>query len=256
MLNGGFIGQVSGVLFDKDGTLLNSEAYLFSLAKKRIYKAVEVFMQLQSSESEIEKLKSLLHEIYGVKGENLSPSGCLAIASRQDNLLSTATVFCLLGKDWPLSMSLANKVFSSADVIENQKKYVLNKQTILPGALNFLNKLKGANVTIGLISNDTCSGIQKFLHNHNLQETISSFWSADHFPKKPDPFAVEGLCKELGIEAKQCALIGDADSDIEMANAAGIGISLGYLGGWTQPPKLNSQPHLIKHWDDLSLEEP
>ena len=39
---------------------------------------------------------------------------------------------------------------------------------------------------------------------------------------KPDPGDVRGLCKQLNLDPSQCALSGDADSDLLMARRAGI----------------------------------
>ena len=45
-LNSINIGEVSGVLFDKDGTLSNSEEHLLMLAKARINTAIKKFSYL------------------------------------------------------------------------------------------------------------------------------------------------------------------------------------------------------------------
>ena len=55
----------------------------------------------------------------------------------------------------------------------------------------------------------------------------------------------------MGLAPAHCALIGDADSDLQMARQAGIGLSLGYMAGWNQPPKLTNYHYLIHHWNDL-----
>ncbi|MFZ9462522.1 MAG: HAD hydrolase-like protein, partial [Vulcanococcus sp.] len=71
----------------------------------------------------------------------------------------------------------------------------------------------------------------------------------------PDPGAVHGLCAELGLVAQRCALIGDANSDLRMAVAAGIPHqrALGYTAAWSSPPPL-AEPHpLVHHWSELAL---
>ncbi len=45
----------------------------------------------------------------------LDPGGTLAVASRQDNIASTATVFCLMGCSWPQALSLAHTCFDAVD---------------------------------------------------------------------------------------------------------------------------------------------
>jgi phosphoglycolate phosphatase len=110
-------------------------------------------------------------------------------------------------------------------------------------------------VVCAVISNDDRAGIEQFLASHGLGPYFQGLWSAEHRPRKPDPAAVHGLCAELGVAASRCALIGDANSDLRMAVAAGIPhpLALGYTAAWSTPPSL-AEPHpLVHHWDELSL---
>ena len=108
-------------------------------------------------------------------------------------------------------------------------------------------------MVIGVISNDQPAGIERFLRAHQLQHHIRGIWSADHQPAKPDPGAVHGFCRQLGVEPAACALIGDADSDLAMAQAAGVAVALGYLSGWLTPPPLEAHYPRIHHWSELTV---
>ena len=60
-----------------------------------------------------------------------------------------------------------------------------------------------------------------------------------------------------GVAVTRCALIGDANSDLRMAVAAGIPHqrSLGYTAAWSTTPAL-AEPHpRIHHWSELSIGE-
>ena len=84
---------------------------------------------------------------------------------------------------------------------------------------------------------------------------LAGLWEAGNRPGKPDPADVHGLCADLGLQAWGCALIGDANSDLRMAVAAGIPhqLALGYTAAWSTPPPL-AEPHPRVHqWRDLSL---
>ena len=248
-LEGKPIGAVKGVLFDKDGTLSNSEDHLIALAKSRIKKAVDLFEAEHASLFKISTLKDLLAKAYGISHLGLSPEGTIAIGSRNHNLISTATVISLLGENWPRSMEMANEIFLYVDGLAE----IQIDRVLLPGVLEILQKLRDKGVICALISNDTSEGIQKFLSINNLIDIFHAFWSADNQPPKPDPFAVKGLCNVLGLQPQECALIGDADSDLRMARQAGIEIAMGYIAGWRSPPQLTQHNHLLKHWDELSV---
>ena len=104
-----------------------------------------------------------------------------------------------------------------------------------------------------MISNDTRSGIEEFLAHHQLGAGIAGIWSADDHPRKPDPQAVLELCNRLGLPPQRCALVGDAETDLQMALEAGIGGVIGFTGGWKSAPKLPSAQHLLHSWDHLSV---
>jgi phosphoglycolate phosphatase len=66
---------------------------------------------------------------------------------------------------------------------------------------------------------------------------------------------VHGVCDQLGVTPARTALIGDANSDLRMAVAAGIphSLAIGYTAAWQMPPPL-AEPHpLVHHWSELSL---
>ena len=253
-LRGRSLGPVQGVLFDKDGTLSHSEPRLIALADARITEALERFQAMGASESELSELHDLLARTYGRCESGVTPDGTLAVASRQHNLLSTATVFCQMRLGWPRALVLADEMFDAVDQHHQDKSSTGNSTAILPGAAAFLRELKAAGVVCALISNDTTAGIQSFIDAHQLGDCITDVWSADNHPSKPDPGAVHGLCTKLNLKASHCALIGDADTDLLMARQAGIGITLGYVAGWHQSPELTAHEHLIHRWSELTLE--
>ncbi len=257
LLKGLRIGSIKGILFDKDGTLSNSESHLICLAKLRIKIASELLTLKKKSRYAVPNLIDMLTKAYGIIDEKIDPGGIIAVASREQNLISTATIISLSGESWPASLTLATEIFASADSAQSKLyKGKGNSRTLLPGALRFITSLQKYGIICGLISNDTCLGIEDFLRLNKLESKILSFWSAEHNPSKPNPLAVKGLCEKLKLNPDECALIGDADSDLKMAKEAGIRINLGFVGGWSKPPLLNEHEHLIQNWDDLTINDP
>ena len=249
LLRGTPISSIDGVLFDKDGTLSHSEPHLLSLADERIKTAIELGQE-QAPSVQGSDLEDTLRRAFGVHNGMLHPGGTLAVASRQDNIASTATVFCLLGCSWPQALAMAHDCFDSADrsgLIEASPSPLLN------GAERLLRALHHRQVTTAVISNDTQSGIEDFLNHHQLSECVAAIWSADDHPRKPDPQAVLELCDRLGLPPQRCALVGDAETDLQMALEAGIGCVIGFTGGWSRPPELRSAQHLLHHWADLTI---
>ncbi len=256
-LRGHSLGLIQGVLFDKDGTLSHSEPHLIQLADARTNEIIRVFASRGASSDVQAELKGLLQRAMGRCDSGLIPDGTLAVASRQHNLLSTATLLCLFDLSWPQALVLAEDIFDTVDHLHKQSSTTssLSPRTPLPYSKELLKELHSAGVICAVISNDTQHGIEQFLQDHGLRHFITGIWSADDTPCKPEPGAVHGLCKKLQLDPSQCALIGDADSDLLMARRAGIGCALGYVAGWHRPPDLTSHQYLIHHWQELRVEQ-
>ena len=59
----------------------------------------------------------------------------------------------------------------------------------------------------------------------------------------------------MDLDVSECALIGDSNTDMQMARNSGVKIALGYTGGWNQLPSLYEHHHLIHDWEDLNFQD-
>ena len=242
---------IRAVLFDKDGTMSHSEPALTALAESRIFHCLEQTVGTAVL-GRSEELKDLLHRAYGlIPNHGLHPAGLTAVAAKDHNLISTATALTQIGLGWPEAFSIAEKVFDITDRLHEAES--MPKPEPTQGLIKLLQELRSHHVICAVISNDHLQGIQAFLDHHQLGFLIQGIWSADHRPRKPDPGAVQGLCQSLGVSPSECALIGDANSDLYMARAAGVSIILGYCSGWRRPLDLDPSFPQLQHWDQLSL---
>lgn len=244
---------IRAVLFDKDGTLSISEPMLLALAEARVLHGLRL---LQTHHPELgqagcDELNQLLRRAYGLDHSGVNPAGTTAVASRLHNLISTATALAQLGLGWPEALTIAEEVFARTDGLHGQGSEHRPQASV--GLHSLVEALAAAGLRCAVISNDDSAGIRAFLGNQNLAEHFQACWSADHVPRKPDPDAVHALCRMLGIPAQECALIGDANSDLHMARSAGVPVVLGYTAGWSRRPPLDSSFLQLHHWSELSL---
>jgi phosphoglycolate phosphatase len=241
---------IEAVLFDKDGTLSHSEPMLQTLASARVFHCLQAIDPDLAARRGPE-LEDLLCRAYGLHDGGIHPAGTTAVASRDHNLISTATALAMVGLGWPEALEISEWVFSRTDALHGQG----SAQRPMPtqGLQALLERLQEAGLRCAVISNDHQEGIEAFLATHQLEHHFQGLWSADHRPAKPQPGAVHGLCGLLGVPASRCALIGDANSDLRMARAAGVPVVLGYRAGWSQPPPLEEGVPQLHHWDDLSV---
>ncbi len=248
------VGFINAIIFDKDGTLSNSEKCLLELAKTRIEFAVTKFRKLKISNLKIILLRKLLHSVYGLKNQVLSPNASLAIASKEQNIISTATIFTLFGFDWFKSLSISEELFDEVDIFLSSNRPNMQKhRTLISGAFDLLLSLKNKGVRIALMTNDTQAGIEEFIFMNKLEGIFDCLWSAENQPAKPKPEAVIELCKTMNLNPSECALISDADTDLRMAKKADIPIVIGFTGGWETPPTLAEKKFLIKKLNELKI---
>jgi phosphoglycolate phosphatase len=252
LLRGTELGAIDAVLFDKDGTLSISEPQLLTLAQAR------VFLCLEQVEAPLrDDLRQLLERAYGLQAQAICPAGITAVASRDHNLIATATALVQVGLGWPEALAISEVVFAKADERDARRSQQHDGHTsaTTQGLHDCLKQLQAAGVRCAVISNDDMAGIEHFLESHDLAGYFSALWSAEHRPRKPDPAAVHGLCDQLVVPVSRCALIGDANSDLRMAVAAGIPHqrALGYIAAWQTPPPLIEPHPRIHAWSELTV---
>ena len=109
-LRGTNLGDVDAVLFDKDGTLSISEPQLITLAEARVFLCLDQVEPAQRLE-----LRGLLERAYGLRAGAICPAGITAVASRDHNLIATATALVQVGWGWPEALALSEQVFAEAD---------------------------------------------------------------------------------------------------------------------------------------------
>ena len=243
--------SLEAVLFDKDGTMSHSEPMLVALAQARVFHCLALADLATDDPERHRDLADLLHRAYGLAPEGLHPAGTMAVASRDQNLLATATALVQVGLGWPEALAIADTVFARTDTLHGQGSEQRPAPTA--GLRPLLEALCQAGVRCAVISNDHVEGIEAFLAAHDLAAYVQSLWSAEHQPRKPDPAAVHGLCDELGVAVESCALIGDANSDLRMARAAGVPVVLGYRAGWRRPVELDGSFPQLDHWRELAV---
>lgn len=242
-------GPLRAILFDKDGTLSNSEAFLMALAQARLATALDhVPVGLRP------QLTSLLERAYGLSvGEEttgLDPGGATAVASAGHNLVSTATCLAQVGLTWSEALAKA-QVIHAQPLDDNLSRAELTPP--LPGVQTLLRCAQDLGLPCGIISGDCRQGIEDFLRHWGFLHTITVFRGSDQLPAKPAAQAALHLCRGLGVDPQHCLLCGDSGQDLAMARAAGVGAVVGYTGGWRNPPRLHGFDALVADWRAVTL---
>ncbi len=219
--NGKLFTDIHAVFLDKDGTLANVSAYLSQLG----------IAQAELMERQLPNTYDWALRALGFSHGQLSASGLLAVGSRQETIVGIATAAAMVGCPWVEAMELARETLGEADQQHSPKAA---HTPLLPGVLEFLGRLKQANLKVVMVSADQQENLDKFVQHYDLAAYFDQLQGVSRqYPDKTSRDFLGAACQAIGCEPHQGLVIGDAASDLRMAQPTGGFI--GYLGGW-QPP--------------------
>lgn len=209
--------NITAIIFDKDGTLENSEDYwrLVALERARLIDA------------QIPGVGEPLMMAFGVIDNTLDSQGLMAVGSRDENEIAAAAYIAETGKSWSESRKIAKSVF--IEVAES--KYLQKTPKSAPlydDVRTTLQSLSNRGLKLGILSADSTAAVKSFVTNHQLQDYIQLCQGTDSEITKPSPKLFWQACEVLDVQPEQTLMVGDGITDMMMAKAAkaaaGIGI--------------------------------
>lgn len=216
--NGKLFTNIHAIFLDKDGTLANSAAYLSQLGHT----------QAQLMARQLPNTYDLTLRVLGFSHGELSASGLLAVGSRQETIIGIATVAAMVGHPWVQAMELARATVRTADQQYSPKALYT---PLLPGALEFLKRLRQAQLKVIMVSADSQDNLENFVEHHHLNAYFDKLQGvSSQNPSKLSADFLPNACQAINLAPSQGVVIGDSASDLRMAQSArGF---IGYLGGW------------------------
>lgn len=232
--------NIQAVIFDKDGTLADSELFLRTLGQRRS----------RLIDAQIPGVQDPLMMAFGVDARRINPAGLMAIGTRQENEIAAAAYIAETGRNWLESLEIARSAFAEAD------KYMQRKADQTPpfaGAVDLLKLLAAADLRLGILSADTTENVVDFIQRYELQSLISVAMGADRDVSKPNPAFLLGACMQLGVVPAQTLVVGDAQVDIQMARDADSAGSIGVTWGWSTATHLADASVLADSFQDIQV---
>ncbi|MEO0686896.1 MAG: HAD family hydrolase, partial [Cyanobacteria bacterium J06649_11] len=206
--------NIQAILFDKNGTLEDSEINLRHFAQK----AARII------DAQIPGIGEPLLMAFGVNGDTLDAAGLIAVASRRETEIAAAAYIAETGRSWIESLNIARESLDEADKYFNDCP-----SPLFPGSLELLQRLSQTELKLGILSAATTQEVNQFVKVHQLGEYLSLEMGVDGNISKPDPGLFIQACEKLGVEPSNTLMVGDSVGDMQMArnaNAAGcIGIT-------------------------------
>ncbi|MGH1418819.1 MAG: HAD-IA family hydrolase [Hyphomicrobiaceae bacterium] len=107
-----------------------------------------------------------------------------------------------------------------------------NDEPLFPGMIETLQHLSEQPETIMAVATGKSQrGMQRIIKRENLGNLFHSVQTADEHPSKPHPSMIVEAMTKAGIEADRTIMVGDTTFDMQMAvnaRARAIGVSWGY----------------------------
>ncbi len=226
--------MIKGIVFDKDGTLLEYESFWVRVAEI----AIEEMLCRRGCDKK--HLRAMLDSIGAYDGiEGLLCHGTYgSIAQALGDKLEE-----LCPESYGISIEEATDAFERATA----------GGKISPACKDirgFFTELKERGILTALVTNDNRNMTEICLRELGINEYFDAVYTieGDH-PPKPDPYYMQRFCREFSLSPSEVFMIGDTLTDMSFAKnsgAYGIGVAK------SERDKLTLAPFSYTVLDDIS----
>lgn len=232
--------NIQAIIFDKDGTLAHSEEVLRSLAQRRS----------RLIDAQVPGVQDPLLMAFGVNSNRIDPAGLMAVGTRLENEIAAAAYVAETGRGWVESMQIVRSAFSEADKHSSRKA---QQTPFIAGALDLIQRLVEAEVKLAILSSDSTANVQDFLEFYGLCPYFQAAYGVNaQFSTKTDPKLLQQLLTVLAVHPQQVLVIGDAQTDVQIAEA-GLAGCIGFTGGWTSTPSIAGATVLAEQFSQIEV---
>jgi phosphoglycolate phosphatase len=139
-----------------------------------------------------------------------------------------------------------------ARYIAHYQDHIADRSRPYPGLEDALDRLSAHGFTLAVCTNKYEALSLRLLDALGLTPRFAAICGQDTFPmKKPDPETLRLTIARAGGDGARAVMVGDSETDVNVARAAGIPV-IGVDFGYTRTPMADLSPdRLIGHFDAL-----
>jgi len=237
-----------GILFDKDGTLLDF-LQLWGNWAQTLTELLVAHLGVLGAELSVPKPR-LIGLQYNAEGQVIGydKTGPLAMGTEEEMTALLAWQLYAAGVPWNEALVQVRQ-FSVSAMVEVEKH---RSAQPMPGLNDFLNSCEKAGLRLGVVTSDTTSEALKHLDWLGFHDRFQSVVGRDRVAKgKPDPEMAFLAMRELGIAPEECIVIGDSNADMTMGKQAGAALTIGIAPDGGGPDYLLDADRIISSYRSL-----
>lgn len=207
------MADIKGILFDKDGTLVDFNATWLGVAD---------FMAMDAADGDRWKADRLLAAAgFDFANRRFKPDSIFASGTNMDVV-----------ELWFPRLSDEDQMLAVARFNEITSVQGSTMAVALPGVVDTLATLHKRSYRLGVATNDSTSGAEKTLVTLGVAQLFDAAYGYDAVANpKPAPDTIQTFCDLTGLKPAEVAMVGDNRHDLEMARAGGCGLAVGVLSG-------------------------
>lgn len=247
---GGQTIPCSGILFDKDGTLLDFMQMWGSWAENLIASLDKDLTELGAEpiREQSELLGLIVDPARGIIGYD--KIGPIAMGTEEEVTALLAWKLYAAGIPWnEATMQVRRHNKRAMQELAEQKNTVP-----LPGLPEFLQACHEVGMKLAVVTSDTTREAEKHLDWMGLRRYFSSIVGRDRVRKgKPDPEMALLAIEEIGLLPQQCIVIGDSNGDMVMGRRSGASYMIGIAEDGTGESYLLDADAIIRSYSELSV---
>jgi phosphoglycolate phosphatase len=213
-----------GILFDKDGTLLDLLA-TWGLWADLVLQGIEEHLTLSGKAVE-GRLSGVLGTVHDTAGRVIGydPGGPMAMATVEETEGLLAWQLYAAGIPWNEALARVKHIAKGA-MSELRRQEAAHP---MPGLLPFLKQCADASLKLGVVTSDGTKTTAEHLEWLGVSGYFQTVVTRDRVRNgKPNPEMAEMACRELDLRPEETVIIGDSNADMQTGKGAGLFLAVG-----------------------------